>query len=85
MEQAIPMAEEYLAEALAAFDFGAPVSEAVRYGEGHINDTFCVTTQAGTRYILQRISAAAFSVHRRAEGWGENTMALRALRAMMDL
>ena len=60
MEQAIPMAEEYLAEALAAFDFGAPVSEAVRYGEGHINDTFCVTTQAGTRYILQRISAAAF-------------------------
>ena len=37
---------------------------AVRYGEGHINDTFCVHTQPGEgpcrRFILQRMSAAAF-------------------------
>ena len=39
MEQKIPAAEERLSEALAAFDFGAPVVGAVRYGEGHINDT----------------------------------------------
>lgn len=36
----------------------------VRFGEGHINDTFCVHTQppdgACRRFILQRISAAAF-------------------------
>ena len=60
MAQAIPAAETHLPQALEAFDFGGPVSEAVRYGEGHINDTFCVTNQAGTRYILQRISADAF-------------------------
>ena len=33
MEQKIPAAEERLSEALAAFDFGAPVVGAVRYGE----------------------------------------------------
>ena len=57
-------AEETLQEVLSAFDFGAPVVGAVRYGEGHINDTFCVHTQpadrACRRFILQRMSAAAF-------------------------
>ena len=57
-------AEETLQEVLAAFDFGAPVVGAVRYGQGHINDTFCVHTQPEDapcrRFILQRISAAAF-------------------------
>ena len=38
-------AEKTLAEALAAYDFGAPVVGAMRYGCGHINDTFCVHTQ----------------------------------------
>ena len=41
-----------------------PLVGAVRFGEGHINDTFCVHTQppdgACRRFILQRISAAAF-------------------------
>ena len=64
MEQKIPAAEERLSEALAAFDFGAPVVGAVRYGEGHINDTFCVHTQPADRpcrrFILQRMSPAAF-------------------------
>ena len=57
-------AEETLAEVLEAFDFGAPVVGAMRYGHGHINDTFCVHTQpeddACRCFILQRMSAAAF-------------------------
>ena len=52
-------AERTLQEALAAFDFGARTPQAVRYGEGHINDTFLV--DVGTeRFILQRVSSAAF-------------------------
>ena len=57
-------AEERIQEALAAFDFGAPVVGALRYGQGHINDTFVVHTQPEhlccRRFILQRMSAAAF-------------------------
>ena len=58
------IAEETLTEALRAFDFGAPAADAARYGHGHINDTFCVRTRpvdgASRRFILQRMSAAAF-------------------------
>ena len=32
-------AEQYLSEVLGAFDFGAPVVGAIRFGAGHINDT----------------------------------------------
>jgi len=57
-------AEKTLQEALDAFDFGAPVVGAMRYGCGHINDTFCVHTQPADDccrcFILQRMSAAAF-------------------------
>ncbi|MBD5162354.1 MAG: aminoglycoside phosphotransferase family protein [Oscillibacter sp.] len=57
-------AEEYLGEVLAAFDFGEPVVGAVRFGQGHINDTFVVHTQPADRccrrFILQRMSPAAF-------------------------
>ncbi len=57
-------AEQYLNEVLWAFDFGAPVVGAIRYGAGHINDTFVVHTQPETcccrRFILQRMSPAAF-------------------------
>lgn len=57
-------AENTLQEVLAAFDFGAPVVGAMRYGKGHINDTFCVHTQPEDDccrcFILQRMSAAAF-------------------------
>ena len=57
-------AEQFLQDALAAFDFGGEVVGAVRYGSGHINDTFCVHTQPGEdpcrRFILQRISRNAF-------------------------
>jgi hypothetical protein len=57
-------AEQTLQEVLEAFDFGAPVVGAIRYGCGHINDTFVVHTQPGDRccrrFILQRMSSAAF-------------------------
>ena len=42
-------AEERLQEVLAAFDLGAPVVGALRYGQGHINDTFVVHTQPEDR------------------------------------
>ena len=58
------MAEETLQEVMDAFDFGAPVVGARRYGKGHINDTFCVHTQpeddACRTFILQRMSSVAF-------------------------
>ncbi len=57
-------AEQTLQEVLEAFDFGAPVVGAIRYGHGHINDTFVVHTQPENqccrRFILQRMSSAAF-------------------------
>ena len=57
-------AEQYLSEVLGAFDFGAPVVGAIRFGAGHINDTFVVHTQPDDcccrRFILQRMSPAAF-------------------------
>ena len=58
-------AEKYLGEVLEAYDLHAPVVGAVRFGQGQINDTFCVHTQPPegdcVRFILQRISDAAFS------------------------
>jgi len=60
----VAQAEQTLREVLDAFDFGAPVVGALRYGQGHINDTFVVHTQPEDRpcrrFILQRMSAAAF-------------------------
>ncbi len=57
-------AEQMLTEVLNAFDFGAPIVGAMRYGHGHINDTFCVHTQPEDDccrcFILQRMSASAF-------------------------
>ncbi len=57
-------AETMMQGVLAAFDFGAPVVGALRFGQGHINDTFVVHTQpedaSCRRFILQRMSAAAF-------------------------
>ena len=57
-------AEQTLAEVLEAFDFGSPVVGAMRFGHGHINDTFCVHTQPEDEpcasFILQRMSSAAF-------------------------
>ena len=57
-------AEDFLGEVLSSFDLMAPVVGAVRFGQGHINDTFVVHTQPEDRccrrFILQRMSPAAF-------------------------
>lgn len=57
-------AELSLPYVLNAFDFPAPVVGCMRYGCGHINDTFCVHTQPEDgkvqRYILQRINDSVF-------------------------
>lgn len=57
-------ADSMVNEVLSAYDFGAPIVGAIRFGKGHINDTFCVHTQPEDDccrcYILQRISSAAF-------------------------
>ena len=60
----IPEKDTILTEVLAAFDFPATLLGAVRYGQGHINDTFCVLCQPqegdAIRFILQGLSLAAF-------------------------
>ena len=60
----IPENDTILNEVLAAFDFPATLVGAVRYGQGHINDTFCVLCQPQEgdciRFILQGLSKAAF-------------------------
>ncbi len=56
--------ENILSEVLAAYSFPQTLVGAVRYGLGHINDTYCVLVQPQEgdciRYILQRLSTAAF-------------------------
>lgn len=58
------MANEYLSEVLAAYDLPSTLLGAVRYGQGHINDTYCVVCQPQEgdciRYILQGLSTVAF-------------------------
>ncbi len=59
-----PEKDAILAEVLDAYDFPATLLGAARYGQGHINDTFCVVCQPqegdAVRYILQGLSLAAF-------------------------
>ena len=51
-------------EVLTAYDFPQTLLGAVRYGCGHINDTYCVICQPQegdcVRFILQGLSSAAF-------------------------
>lgn len=60
----IPSDTPILKEVLAAYDFPATLLGAVHYGQGHINDTFCVLCQPQDgdciRYILQGLSTVAF-------------------------
>ena len=60
----VPEKDSIVAEVLAAYDLPATLLGAVRYGQGHINDTFCVICQPqegdAVRYILQGLSLAAF-------------------------
>ena len=59
-----PQNAPILSEVLAHYDFPATLLGAVRYGQGHINDTFCVLCQPQEgdciRFILQGLSSAAF-------------------------
>ena len=60
----IPEHDTVVQEVLSAYDFPATLMGAVRYGQGHINDTFCVLCQPQEgdciRFILQGLSLAAF-------------------------
>ena len=60
----IPEKDAIVREVLSAYDFPATLLGAVRYGQGHINDTFCVICQPqegdAIRFILQGLSSAAF-------------------------
>ena len=60
----IPENNTILNEVIAAYDFPATLVGVVRYGQGHINDTFCVLCQPQEgdciRFILQGLSVAAF-------------------------
>ena len=53
-----------LQEALQAYSLPQHFLGAVRYGRGHINDTFCLVSQGQdgdpVRFILQRLSGTAF-------------------------
>ncbi|MDO4261307.1 MAG: aminoglycoside phosphotransferase family protein [Eubacteriales bacterium] len=51
---------ELVREILSRFDLEGAVTEAVPYGEGHINDTFLATNEHGRHYILQRINTEIF-------------------------
>ena len=60
----VPEQDTILFEVLSAYDLSPTLLGAVRYGQGHINDTFCVVCQPregdAVRYILQGMSKAAF-------------------------
>ena len=60
----IPENNAILTEVIAAYDFPETLMGAVRYGSGHINDTFCLVCQPQEgktiRFILQGLSLAAF-------------------------
>jgi len=59
-----PEKDAILNEVLAAYELPATLLGAARYGQGHINDTFCVVCQPqegdAVRFILQGLSLAAF-------------------------
>ena len=58
------MSDGALKAVLGAYEFPGTLLSAVRYGSGHINDTYCVTCQSqeggALRFILQGMSLAAF-------------------------
>ncbi len=51
-------------EVLGAYDLPGTLTETSRYGEGHVNETYCVTVRTengrSLRFMLQRISGEAF-------------------------
>lgn len=59
-----PAGDQTVQEVLEAYSFPSTLLGVVRYGQGHINDTFCVLCQPQEgdciRYILQGLSSVAF-------------------------
>ena len=74
----IPSNDPILTEVLAAYEFPATLLGAVRYGQGHINDTFCVLCQPqegdAVRFILQGLSSAASNLANRSSVLWKFTM-----------
>lgn len=60
----VPSSDPIVREILSAYRFPDTLLGAVRYGQGHINDTFCVICQPpegdAVRFILQRINRNVF-------------------------
>lgn len=46
--------------AAAAFRLDGEPQSIIRYGNGHINDTYLITASSGTKYILQRVNGKVF-------------------------
>ena len=63
----IPENDTILHEVIGAYDFPTTLLGAVRYGSGHINDTFCVVCQPqegkAIRFILHGCSMEALPRH----------------------
>ena len=59
-----PKNDAILKEVIAAYEFPKTMLEPVRYGSGHINDTYCIVCQPkegkSIRFILQGLSLTAF-------------------------
>ena len=47
-------AEDFLGEVLSSFDLLAPVVGAVRFGQGHINDTFEEAKAIGAKGFIDK-------------------------------
>lgn len=47
-------------EIIAQFELDSPAVSFSEHGTGHIHGTYCVTTEKGTRYILQRMNEVTF-------------------------
>ena len=64
MEPYVPENDKILLEVFNAFRYPDTLVGAVRYGQGHINDSFCVICQPQEgdpiRFIMQGLSSAAF-------------------------
>lgn len=50
----------YIEKAAYAFQTDSAPVECKAFGHGHINNTFCITTETGSKYVLQRINKYVF-------------------------
>ena len=50
----------YLSDILNRFVLDAPAILCLRFGHGHINETYIALTDTGRRYILQKINNRVF-------------------------